>query len=81
MTDSSEKKGAADNDTEGLSVDPNDDQAEFDQLGIESGANLAEYSILLGLLLVIALIAIQNVGKEVSALHSGNARAISEALN
>jgi Flp pilus assembly pilin Flp len=54
-------------------------KGEPDNLDRESGANLAEYSILVALLLCIALIAIQNVGKEVSAVLSGNARAIKEA--
>jgi Flp pilus assembly pilin Flp len=45
----------------------------------ESGANLAEYSILVMLLVLVALAAIAAVGTEVSALFSNNAEQITNA--
>jgi hypothetical protein len=75
-------------DTEPLGIHEKE-QAESDSSGVESpallslatesGANLAEYSILVLLLLCIALIAIKSVGMQVSTILSHNARAIEEA--
>lgn len=81
MTDSSDTKKQDNSNGEITFTPRTKEEQESYSLGEESGANLAEYAILLALLLCIALIAIQNVGKEVSSVYSGNARAMSEAFN
>jgi Flp pilus assembly pilin Flp len=79
MTEPSINQKLDENQTQELRIDFVEDKENLDPVGLETGANLAEYSILVLLLLVIALIAIQSVGREVSSVFSKNASAITEA--